>query len=90
LQRRKTIYGQDTRVILTHSPTLHAGQSRGLDQTLAKAEARLTELAERLGRGKTRRGAGCVAADDDHVSGLGQVGHGDLLGLRVVAPGGLR
>jgi hypothetical protein len=50
----------------------------------------LTELAERLGRGKTRRGAGCVAADDDHVSGLGQVGHGDLLGLRMVAPGGLR
>jgi hypothetical protein len=34
--------------------------------------------------------AGWVAADDDHVSGLGQVGHGDLLGLRVVAPGGLR
>jgi transposase len=42
LQRRKDIYGQSTRVILTHSPTLHAGQSRGLDQTLAKAQARLT------------------------------------------------
>ena len=26
-------------MILTHSPTLHAGQSRGLDQTLAKTEA---------------------------------------------------
>jgi transposase len=63
LQRRKDIYGQPTRVILTHSPTLHAGQSRGLDQTLAKAEARLTELAERLARGKTRRDKDTVAAE---------------------------
>jgi transposase len=63
LQRRKDIYGQSTRVILTHSPTLHAGQSRGLDQTLAKAQARLTELAERLARGKTRRTRDAVAAE---------------------------
>jgi transposase len=63
LQRRKTIYGQDTRVILTHSPNLHAGQSRGLDQTLAKTEARLTELADRLARGKTRRDKDTVAAE---------------------------
>jgi transposase len=63
LQRRKTIYGQNTRVILTHSPTLHAGQSRGLDQTHAKAEARLTELADRLARGKTRRDKDTVAAE---------------------------
>jgi transposase len=63
LQRRKDIYGQPTRVILTHSPTLHAGQSRGLDQTLAKAQARLTELADRLARGKTRRDKDTVAAE---------------------------
>jgi transposase len=63
LQRRKTIYGQDTRVILTHSPTLHAGQARGLDQTVAKTEARLTELADRLARGKTRRDKDTVAAE---------------------------
>jgi transposase len=63
LQRRKDIYGQSTRVILTHSPTLHAGQSRGLDQTLAKAQARLSELAERLARGKTRRDKDTVAAE---------------------------
>lgn len=63
LQRRKDIYGQPTRVILTHSPTLHAGQSRGLDQTLTKAQARLTELAERLARGKTRRDKDAVAAE---------------------------
>ncbi len=63
LQRRKDIYGQPTRVILTHSPTLHAGQARGLDQTLAKAQARLTELAQRLARGKTRRDKNTVAAE---------------------------
>jgi transposase len=63
LQRRKDIYGQPTRVILTHSPTLHAGQSRGLDQTLTKAQTRLTELAERLARGKTRRDKDAVAAE---------------------------
>jgi transposase len=63
LQRGKDIYGQPTRVILTHSPTLHAGQSRGLDQTLAKTEARLSELAERLARGKTRRDKDAVAAE---------------------------
>jgi transposase len=63
LQTRKDIYGQPTRVILTHSPTLHAGQSRGLDQTLAKTEAKLTELATRLQRGKTRRTRDTVAAE---------------------------
>jgi transposase len=63
LQRRKDIYGQPTRVVLTHSPTLHAGQARGLDQTLAKAHARLTELAERLARGKTRRDKEAVATE---------------------------
>jgi transposase len=63
LQRRTDIYGQPTRVILTHSPTLHAGQARGLDQTLTKAQARLTELAQRLARGKTRRDKDTVAAE---------------------------
>jgi transposase len=63
LQVRKDIYGQLTRVILTHSPTLHAGQSRGFDQTLAKTEAKLAELAARLQRGKTRRTRDAVAAD---------------------------
>jgi transposase len=63
LQRRKDIHGQPTRVILTHSPTLHAGQSRGLDQTLAKAQARLSDLADRLARGKTRRSKDTVAAE---------------------------
>jgi hypothetical protein len=49
--------------VLTHSPTLHAGQSRGLDQTLAKARARLGELQARLHRGQTRRPRAKVEAD---------------------------
>ena len=52
---RREIYGTERRVVLTHSPTLHAKQCAGFDQTLAKAGRRLTELADTLARGKTRR-----------------------------------
>jgi hypothetical protein len=38
------VFGKQRRVVLTHSPTLHEGQSRGLDQTLTKVEAQLAEL----------------------------------------------
>jgi transposase len=55
IDTRRTVFGKDRRVVLTHSPTLHEGQSRGLDQTLAKTETELTELAAMLARGKTRR-----------------------------------
>lgn len=58
-----TALGVTRRAVLTHSPTLHAAQSRGLDQTLAKATRRLTELAERLARGNTRRQRATVEAD---------------------------
>jgi transposase len=58
-----TALGVTRRAVLTHSPTLHAAQSRGLDQTLAKAQRRLTELAERLARGNTRRPRTAVEAD---------------------------
>jgi transposase len=50
-----TALGVTRRAVLTHSPTLHAAQSRGLDQTLAKARARLADLQARLHRGATRR-----------------------------------
>jgi transposase len=63
LQTHKDIYGIRTRVILTHSPTLHTGQSAGLDQTLAKTQAKLADLADRLARGKTRRGRDTVTAE---------------------------
>ena len=55
LQVRREIYGAQRRVVLTHSPTLHAKQSAGLDQTLAKTTRRLGELADTLAPGKTRR-----------------------------------
>jgi transposase len=42
---------------------LHAKQSRGFDQTLAKARRRLTELQTRLARGKTRRDRDAVLAE---------------------------
>ena len=63
LDTRRTVYGTDRRVILTHSPTLHAAQSLGFDQTLAKALKALGELADTLARGKTRRPAAKVAAE---------------------------
>jgi transposase len=58
-----TALGVTRRAVLTHSPTLHAAQSRGLDQTLAKARARLTQLQARLHRGNTRRPRAKVEAD---------------------------
>jgi transposase len=58
-----TALGVTRRAVLTHSPTLHGGQSRGLDQTLAKARARLAELQARLRRGNTRRARDKVEAE---------------------------
>jgi transposase len=54
--------GVTRRAVLTHSPTLHAAQSLGFDQTLAKARRRLTDLQATLARGKTRRGREAVQA----------------------------
>jgi transposase len=50
-----TALGVTRRAVLTHSPTLHDKQSRGFDQTLAKARRGLAELQAKLARGKTRR-----------------------------------
>lgn len=48
--------GATRRVLLTHSPNLHAKQVRGFDQTLAKATRSLTELARVLdGKGRRTR-----------------------------------
>jgi transposase len=57
-----TALGVTRRAVLTHSPTLHAAQSRGFDQTLAKARRQLTELQTLLARGKTRRDQAAVEA----------------------------
>jgi transposase len=55
--------GVTRRAVLTHSPTLHAKQSRGFDQTLGKARRRLAELQAKLARGKTRRDREAVEAE---------------------------
>jgi transposase len=67
IDTRRTVFGQDRRVVLTHSPDLHEGQSRGLDQTLAKVENELTDLANTLARGKTRRDRTGV---ETHLAGI--------------------
>ncbi len=54
-ETRKVVFGVERRIVVTYSQTLHDKQSRGLDQTLAKARRQLAELAARLGRGKTRK-----------------------------------
>jgi transposase len=58
-----TALGVTRRAVLTHSTSLHAGQSRGFDQTLTKARQRLTVLADKLARGKTRRDRTAVEAE---------------------------
>lgn len=47
--------GLSHRAVLTHSEELHTAQSRGFDQTLAKATRGLTDIADTLARGKARR-----------------------------------
>jgi transposase len=58
-----TALGATRRAVLTHSPSLHAAQSRGFDQTLAKARGRLAVLQAKLARGKTRRDRPAVEHD---------------------------
>ena len=62
-----SIYGAERRVVLTHSPTLHTKQVRGLHQALAKAGARLGELGATLARGKTRRGRTRVESEITNI-----------------------
>src|SRR5660398_177994 len=61
-------FGQNRRVVLTHSPTLHDAQARGFEQTLAKASRALTELAATLARGKTRRDPDAVQTAIDAIT----------------------
>ncbi len=67
LETRREVYGTQRRVVLTHSPTLHTAQSRGFDQTLAKTSAALSELADVLARGNTRRSPDKVTAEIEQI-----------------------
>jgi transposase len=63
LEDRRRVFGADRRVVLTHSATLHTAQTRGFDQTLAKASAKLSALGDTLARGHTRRARDKVTAE---------------------------
>ena len=63
VETRADALGAEYRVIVTHSETFHAKQSRSFDQTLAKARRALVALAERLERGKTRKDRDAVEAE---------------------------
>jgi transposase len=63
LEDRRHVFGADRRVVLTHSATLHTAQTRSFDQTLTKASAKLSTLADTLARGHTRRSRDTVTAE---------------------------
>lgn len=54
-EARKVVFGAERRIVVCHSKSLHDKQSRGFDQTLAKARRQLNGLAARLARGKCRK-----------------------------------
>jgi transposase len=59
----KVVFGVERRIVVTHSDNLHDKQSRGFDQTLAKARRQLSELTARLARGHTRKPRDRVEAE---------------------------
>ena len=64
IDTRRVVYGQQRRVILTHSQSLHDDQARSFTgTTLAKAGRLLDELAATLARGRTRRERTAVEAE---------------------------
>jgi transposase len=82
--------GAERRVILTHSPTFHARQARGFDQTLAKAERQLAGLATRLARGHTRRPRAQVEAEIAAITSPRWVSRVLQVTLTGARPAGLR
>jgi transposase len=65
---RVTALGVNRRAVLTHSPTLHAAQTRGFTQTLSKARRKLIDLQATLARGGTRRERPAVQAEIDKIT----------------------
>jgi transposase len=65
---RAQALGADRRIIATHSETLHAAQSRGFDQTLAKATRALDGLVATLARGHARRDRAGVQAEIERIT----------------------
>jgi transposase len=63
----KTVFGAQRRIIVTHSANLHHKQSRGFDQTVAKAGRQLSALAARLARGKGRKSRDKIDAEIEAI-----------------------
>jgi len=59
----KVVFGTERRLVVCHSENLHAKQTRGFDQTVAKACRSLGGLRDRLVRGKTRKSREKLEAD---------------------------
>jgi transposase len=68
-ESEKVVFGQQRRIVVTHSEGLHAKQSQGFDQTLAKAYRQLSGLQRRLARGKTRKAKEKVEAEVAQILG---------------------
>ncbi len=68
-ETEKVVFAERRRLVVCHSETLHAKQSAGFDQTLAKACRHLGEIRDRLGRGKTRKAKADVEAEIDTILG---------------------
>jgi len=66
-ETEQVILGRMLRVVLSHSEDFHRQQSRGFDQTLAKATASLSGLARRLSGGKTRRSHKAVETEIETI-----------------------
>ncbi|MGH9129863.1 MAG: IS1634 family transposase, partial [Acidimicrobiales bacterium] len=62
-ETKKVVFGTERRLVVCHSENLHLKQSRGFDQTIAKAWASLSSVADRLARGKTRKARPDVEAE---------------------------
>jgi transposase len=62
-ETEKVVFGKQRRLVVCHSDGLHAKQSRGFDQTLAKAHRQLAEVQARLARGRTRKAKEKVEAE---------------------------
>ncbi|WP_158882239.1 IS1634 family transposase [Amycolatopsis anabasis] len=63
LDTRATVAGARRRLVLTHSPTLHAAQARGFAQALSNATRELEGLAAALDSGAYRHGREQVLSD---------------------------
>ncbi len=59
--------GVTRRAIITHSQSFHQRQTRGFDQTLAKARRQLAELQARLARGRTRKTTAGIQTEIDRI-----------------------